>query len=208
MARCLPENGAHEGHMKPEPGIEVLGACLGAIYDGFGAFRSAASKFLLQHKLGTLGADKLATFSPADWYPLESFLAAYHAIQKEVGDQAIYAVGTSIAPNAPWPPFVTDVDSALQSLDVAYHMNHRKNGLVMADAQSGKMIEGIGHYSYQSTGATTAMVRCDNPYPCDFDRGIIFGIGQRWSRSRVLVEHDDGSCRKYGDMVCVYRVTK
>lgn len=81
-------------------------------------------------------------------------------------------------------------------IDVAYHMNHRGGE--------------IGNYEYQKTGERSALMICCNPYPCDFDRGIIESMIRRFKPKDSLmpmVDHNQDICRKKGDELCKYIVT-
>ena len=42
---------------------------------------------------------------------------------------------------------------------------------------------------------------CDGPYHCDFDRGILIGLGARFG-TKTHVSHADGGCRKHGAARC------
>jgi hypothetical protein len=65
-------------------------------------------------------------------------------------------------------PHIHDIHTALGSLDVAYHMNHRKNGMIMFDVQTGIMLEGIGHMiTTNEPDARRIFVESNTPYPCD-----------------------------------------
>ncbi len=83
------------------------------------------------------------------------------------------------------------------SIDVAYHMNH-KNGE-------------IGDYKFKATDAHGGKFVCKNPYPCDFDKGIIEAMANKFKPSdslAVLVEHDPKcDCRKTGGDSCTYNVS-
>ena len=80
----------------------------------------------------------------------------------------------------------------------------------MFDPSSGDMLEGIGHYGYEKAGETSAVMTCGNPYPCDFDRGIIDAMARAFKPADSLfikVRHDDTQpCRKNGADACTYRV--
>jgi hypothetical protein len=67
----------------------------------------------------------------------------------DVGPRALFQYGQHLPKYAPFPPTITDIQSAMGSMDAAYHMNHRKNGKVMFDPATGEMLEGIGHYGYR-----------------------------------------------------------
>ena len=70
-------------------------------------------------------------------------------------------IGKAIPENADFPPEVDNLEKALGPIDVAYPMNHRGGE--------------TGHYklvSYDEEKKEATMV-CNNPYPSEFDRGII-----------------------------------
>jgi hypothetical protein len=112
-------------------------------------------------------------------------------------------IGSRIPQIAQFPPGIDSLPAALASLDAAYHLNHRVNGRIMFDVVTGTITEGIGHYSCTlDEEARSAKMSFDNPYPCDFDRGILLGMGKRFAR-RVSVEHGAG-CRMEGAAQCRY----
>ncbi|HYG58952.1 MAG TPA: hypothetical protein VD902_12910 [Symbiobacteriaceae bacterium] len=150
---------------------------------------------------------------PGEWYPLDKYMAAFYGIAVKTGNAALHQIGKRIPENAAFPPHMHSFVTAMSSLDVAYHMNHRKNGQIMANPATGEMVEGIGHYRYvpPASGARQAKMICDNLYPCDFDRGILTALSQRFrppDAIRVRVEHAPaGPCRKKGDASCTYLLT-
>lgn len=192
-------------HSKVEQGIDVLGGCLQNIYDAFGAFKSSASRILLQHGLGSQGASKLAEFSPESWYPLGKFLEALKAIGDEAGEGVLFKSGHAVPTNVVWPPHVTDVFSALESIDAAYHMNHGKHGNPLFDPSTGDMQEGIGHYRFTRTG-DFAQIVCENPYPCMFDQGLIAAIATQFKQNARVQHASRSPCRRFGDSHCVYNI--
>jgi hypothetical protein len=130
------------------------------------------------------------------WYPIESVLGAYRDIQKQIGPNTMQAVGRNIPKNAEFPPGLTTVEQALKSLDVAYRMNHRGPG-------------DIGGYHYESMGARSARVTCDNPYPCPMDTGLVEAIAERFKPKDaffIRLQHEPAKCRDRGDAACVYNV--
>jgi hypothetical protein len=187
-----------------ESSIEVSGHSLGAIVEGFKAFRSVALKVMAQHGL----TGKKAGIDTAAWYPLGGFLKAYNAIALEVGTNVLFDIGESIPRNAKFPDSINDIDSAMRANDVAYHMNHRKSGVAMFNPATGVMLEGIGHYGYRRDGGERKIVVvCDNPYPCRFDHGILNAMAKRFEL-RSSVSHDDSkTCRAKGGLACTYVVS-
>jgi hypothetical protein len=191
-----------------ESKIEVLGESIGAFLEGFHMFPSVVHKILLKHGLAKQSAvDGKPIIDRSAWYPLNAWLETHHAIESEIGIGPLFDVGVCIPEHAPFPPHIVDVETAIASADIAYHMNHRRNGVVMFDPATGGMTEGIGHYGYQKVAGERKIVSvCDNPYPCNFDRGILTGCGRRIT-PRAKVVHQGGSCRKNGDKSCTYVIT-
>ena len=106
----------------------------------------------------------------------------------------LVAVGMSVPDNAEFPPDIQTVEDALASLNVAYQMNHRGGD--------------IGEYRYESTGERSGKMICRNPYPSDFDYGLIYRLIQKFrtaSDGHILVKLDtDAPSRKNGHESCTY----
>ena len=190
-----------------EPGIEVSGASLGAIVDGFRKYPTVAMKYLGRFGLVKNVAGKQAEIDRGGWYPLESWLAAYEGIAKEVGVNSLYSIGKGIPEAAVFPPEVNDIYSCLASIDVVYHLNHRKAGRPMFNPETGEMTEGIGHYKYQPVPNEKRIVFVgENPYPCDFDRGLVSAMAARFEAQSSTTHDNDAPCRKKGADSCTYVV--
>ena len=116
-------------------------------------------------------------------------------------------IGAAIPRNVFLPPSITDVVSVLQAIDVAFHMNHRKNGQVMFDPATGRMLEGIGHYTSRIEGPRRIAVVCENSYPCAFDRGLVTAFAQRFAPNAKGVHDDSAPCRAKGANSCTNVVT-
>jgi hypothetical protein len=140
--------------------------------------------------------------------PLAGFLSAYKAIEREVGPNVLTDIGVAITTNAPFPPGITDIVKGQMAIDVAYHLNHRRAGMVMFDPATGKMLEGIGHYTVQQlTGEKKLLNIGANPYPCSFDLGVVTAMAQRFE-ARAKVVHDTARpCRSKGGSECHYVIT-
>jgi hypothetical protein len=170
------------------PQVQVNGQTVLAIVHGCGAFKDRASAILAQCGLNDP--------KPGMWYTQQNWLDAFKVISDTIGPTTLLNIGRSIPENADWPPQVNSVETALASIDVAYHMNHRFGE--------------IGHYTFTSTGPNSGKMVCDNPYPCDFDRGIVEAAARKFAKpgSLVKVIHDDSQpCRKKGQNSCTYLVT-
>jgi hypothetical protein len=173
--------------------------------DAFGHYKSAASKLLLEHGMGKKGPDGLVEFDPNAWYPLDANLRCLAAIGAQA-ESILHQAGKLIPKHFPFPPQINDVPSVLKTLDVAYHMNHRLRGVVMFDPATGKLLDGIGHYTAELGKPGEATVFCDNPYPCALDRGLLFGVIRRFA-ARATVDHVGDACRAKGATACTYRVS-
>ncbi len=133
---------------------------------------------------------------PGEWYRQQAWLDAFKEIAETVSSEALYKIGQRIPYNAQFPPAVNTVEKALLSLNAAYHVNHRGGG--------------IGSYRFIKTGERSGTMICKNPYPCDFDRGLIEAVIDRFSSGEAVaaaVSHDDTApCRKRGADSCTYLV--
>jgi hypothetical protein len=190
-----------------EPKIEVNGQTVFSIVDGLGSFKTLSKKHLTSVNIGKIENNELV-IDTNGWYSQESWLEAFQSIAKEIGDNSLFKIGLSIPKNATFPPWVKDITSAIQSIDVAYHINHRKNGKALFDMQSGQMTEGIGHYGFEKLeGKNMILSECKNPYPCAFDKGIITAMAQEFEVKASVVHDDSKPCRKNGADSCTYIIT-
>ncbi len=183
-------------------GVEVSGEAVFSIIDGMGAFRSRALKIL--------STNGIPEPEPGQWYSQQAWLDSFKTISETVGAVTLAVIGRKIPENAHFPPDIDNIEKALESIDVAYHMNHRLAGEVLFNPRTGEMKEGIGHYGYEKIGEKKVRMICNNPYPCDFDRGIIEAMAQRFKPAACLfvkVAHDDSApCRKKDADRCTYYI--
>lgn len=187
-------------------GVENTGGGIQTILEGFGSFTLLGSQYLADEGIGTVNDDGIINIDPHGWYPFDRFIRAFNRIGKEVGAQVLFNAGTTVPKYAQLPPTIKDIESALMSLDVAYHMSHRLKGEPMFNVKTGEMKEGIGHYAAKPDGERRFKLVCDNPYPCDLDRGIVAGMAYRFE-PKANVTHVPGSCRNKGGTSCTYVVT-
>jgi len=190
-----------------QSGFEVTGRGIPAALEAFGEFTVLAGQMLMANGVGKPDRSGFIQADTEGWYPLEGYLQAYRQIEEQLGPQMIRKMGAAKARHAVFPPNMVDITTAMQSMDVGYHMNHRQHGRPMFDPLSGVMLEGIGHYHCQLTlGQKRILMRCDNPYPCKFDEGILEALARRFSPGAML-EHESGSCRRKGGTSCSYLIT-
>lgn len=170
-----------------EPHVEVSGEAILSTVAGIG--ERALSDFT-EYGLGNVQA--------GGWYPQQHWLNLLRAVAEGKTNSMfdLVAIGMKIPETAVFPPEIDSIQAALHAIDVAYRMNHR-NGE-------------IGSYSCQVVNDHSIDIVCDNPYPCDFDYGIIWGMARRFRPGRAVftVRHDDKApCRNKGGESCTYHVT-
>lgn len=187
--------------------IQVLGANLSNVLNAFGSFQLLASRIMLEEGLGAESADGIVQFERDRWYPVARWLATFERIGREYGESMLGQVGFAVPKNAIFPPFVTDIDSALKSVDIAYHMNHALDGEAMFSPVTGNMLEGIGHYGYlRVPGKKQIIAECTNPYPCPFDLHLLQAMAQRFESTATVTHDPTKPCRKQGGPSCTYIV--
>ncbi len=191
-----------------EEGIEVNGQTVYAIVDGFSLFKEIPSKILFAEGIGTKDVNGIVEIAPDAWYSHDAWLRAFEKIAEDGGIALLYKIGARIPENAAFPPWVDNIDAAIRSIDIAYHMNHRKQGSVMFGEKTGTMLEGIGHYGYEKIENQSKIISvCNNPYPCEFDRGIITTMAKKFESGAMVTHDDEEPCRKKGADACTYNVT-
>jgi hypothetical protein len=171
------------------PNSEVVGQAILSIVGGMEVVQSRALRILAENGITPL--------KPDQWYPLSNLLNAFRLIFEKIGPSTVRAIGRKIPEHAHFPPDVDNLEKGLRSIDVAYHMAHRGS-------------DAIGGYHYEQYDRRSAKMRCDNPYPCDLDLGLVEAICDRYRPKDSLwvrIEHDPRSCRRRGDASCTYLIT-
>jgi hypothetical protein len=167
------------------PGVEVNGWTVLSIVKSTGSFENNVLKILAAH--GILDP------KPDFWYPQQGLLDSLREISEQFGSKMLVQIGRKISENIQYPPQINNIEKALSSIDDTYHMSHRGGE--------------IGHYTFTITGGRAGKMFCNNPHPCDFDRGIILAMSQRFApiAHAAYVLHDETQpCRKKGADTCTY----
>jgi hypothetical protein len=187
-------------------GVEVNGKSIYSVVESFAIARWLPGKILSECGIGKLTADAHLIIDPESWYSQAAWMRALSRIAREAGPRFLRRIGERIPENAKFPAWVTDIHGAIRSIDIAYHMNHRRDACVMFDSETGAMRDGIGHYGYEAVpGKQEILSECRNPYPCPFDEGILFAMARRF-QPEADVAHNTVACRSKGDAACVYRI--
>jgi hypothetical protein len=174
----------------PSNHVEVYGQSVQAIINAMEFLKLKAQRVLASHGIQPLEPDK--------WYPLQSVVESFNDILRQVGPHTTRSIGRAVPKSAVFPPAIASFESALASLDQAYRMNHRGSG-------------DIGSYRYQNQAGLerTGRMVCDNPYPCEFDQGIIEALYDRFQPEGsflLRIEHDPSGCRAKGARACTYHL--
>jgi hypothetical protein len=168
--------------------VMVNGQTVLSVISGMGAFRETAVQILQRNGIRNP--------APTAWYPQQAWLNAFREIANTIGLNTLYQIGKSIPGSAKFPPGIDTVEKALASIDIAYHLNHR----------SGE----IGHYSFEKTGPSKGTMTCKNPYPCEFDRGLIEAMASQFKLAGAIirVQHDSAKpCRSKQGESCTYAIS-
>ncbi len=181
--------------------VEVNGQTILSVISGMKGFETSARSILSNNGIVDPVPDK--------WYSQQAWLEAFKEIANKIGSKTLFRIGKMIPENADWPPDVNSIEKALASVDIAYHMNHRISNAVMFNPNTGVMLEGIGNYKYDKTGENQITITSHNPYPCDFDKGIIKSAAIRFvpfGYEIIFKENIAQGCRKRGHEECYYIV--
>jgi hypothetical protein len=174
-----------------EKGVEVNGQTVLSIVNALEAGRSTRHNILAKHNL--------TNPDPKGWYSQKDWLDAFKEISETFGVHTLFAIGEAIPENAIFPPEIDNLESALASIDVAYHLNHRYGE--------------IGHYTLTSFDdkKRTAIMVCNNPYPSEFDKGIITTMVRKFKPSDSFIYDvqldETKETRLRGADSCTYIIT-
>jgi hypothetical protein len=170
--------------------VEVMGQTIISVVNALPTGQETRLAILKRHKI---------TPQEGVWYKQQAWLDAFKEMATEIGDRTLFAIGKAIPEHAAFPPQIDNLQKALSAIDVAYQMNHR-NGAI------GKYT--LTHFDEKKREATMV---CNNPYPSEFDRGIISAMLRRF-RPKDSFKYDvvtdvSAKSRLKGDDSCTYRVT-
>ncbi len=149
------------------PNIKVNGQTILSFINAMPAYKNVMQGILDNHGLSEL--------APNEWYSQTAWLEAFREIGVKLGSNTLFAIGKAIPENAIFPPDVQDLEGALAAIDVAYHMNHTEGE--------------IGYYKLleYNSNLRIAIMECKNPYPSDFDRGIITAMARKFKSPDVII---------------------
>ncbi|RLD79594.1 MAG: hypothetical protein DRJ10_08630 [Bacteroidetes bacterium] len=143
-----------------------------------------------QKVIQILANNGISNLEKLKWYNQQEWLNAFKQIYDTIGSHTLFSIGKAIPDSATFPENIVSLRDALQSIDIAYHNNHKGGE--------------IGYYRLTKFNELErkAMMVCKNPYPCPFDRGIITSIVRKFKPVDSLnheVELDKSSPDKLDD---------
>ena len=188
-------------------GVEVHGQDILSFMGALGDFMSIGQRLLQDLKIGTRASDGQYVITPGVWYALRDKIRILIAVKERVGTTTLRRVGEKIPENALFPPSIVDIHSALRAIDIAYHMNHRKDGKPLIDLETGTITDAIGHYGYQAVPGERRIISiCDSPNPSEYDEGILFAMARRFEPKASVVLDPEAPTRRAGGRSCRFVV--
>jgi hypothetical protein len=169
-------------------GVEVQSSTAKALMDALGLLSQETRRILAQHGIPTLVQQ--------EWYPIETLLGCLRDIRSQMGPYTLHSLGRLSAQHIAFLPTVGSFPVALASLHEAYQTRHRGQ-------------ENLGGYHAESHGGRAARIRCDNPYPCEFDQGLLESLFERFPPQeafRLRCAHVPDGCRTQGAPACLYHL--
>ncbi len=169
-----------------DPQATVRAANVTATLAAFRLLPDVGRRLIERHELPVddLRADR--------FIPVQRWLDALREIQGAVGPKKVREVGRLIIEKADFPPVFSDAMAILEALDQIYHLNHNGD---------------VGHYRIKRLGPNAIEIRCETPYPKDFEWGLVEGIcSHPRANGRYAVEFEPA--KKPGDLTCTLIVRK
>jgi len=170
--------------------VQVLGQTVLSIVTALSNGQENRKEILSRHGIKSV--------EPEQWYSQEAYLNAFKEISESVGPSTLFVIGKAIPENAKFPPQIDSLEKALAAIDMAYKMNHKGGE--------------IGYYKLTSFDKKerVATVECKNPYPSEFDRGIITTMLRKFKpsdslRTDVILDTNKPT-RISGADSCTYKV--
>jgi hypothetical protein len=148
-----------------DPSATVRAANVRATLEAFHLVPSMGRRLVERHRL------RVEELGPDQFVPIQSWLEALKEVQEHVGQSMVRSVGVRIVENADFPHTFPDAESILLALDTIYHLNHRGD---------------VGHYYSSRSADGSIVVRCETPYPREFERGLVEGICRNRSAKDIL----------------------
>lgn len=136
--------------------VEVNGEVVHSILEGMGDYREIGLQILERN--GIKSPEK------GEWYNLQNLMDSFREIDEKLGSDTLFLIGSKIPEVAIFPPGIENMEDGMPLIDQAYNMNHRGGD--------------IGYYKFSMVDENNAVMEAKNPYPCEFDRGLVTGFAK------------------------------
>lgn len=143
-----------------DPAVKVIGQSI--------LLFANAMDFGKEERIEILEKHGLVNLDPTQWYDLQKWLDAFKELSEGMWASTLFIIGKEIPGNAKFPPQIDSIEKALYSINIAYHMNHSQGNIGIYDVTM-----------FDAVQRKAEMV-CRNPYPSDFDRGILAAMAERF----------------------------
>ncbi len=125
--------------------------------------------------------------------PVQSWLEVLKEVQEHVGQSMVRSVGARIVERAEFPPTFPGAEAILLALDTIYQLNHRGD---------------VGHYHSSRSADGSIVIRCETPYPRQFEWGLVEGICRTRCAPGLLYSVDYAPGPIDGDLTCTLTVCR
>jgi hypothetical protein len=169
-----------------DPKAMVRAANVRATLDAFKLVPAIGLRIIEKHSLN------VKDLRPDNFILVQRWLDAMKEIQDDVGEAKLREVGRKIVESADIPS--EDSETILLNIDKIYYLNHKGD---------------VGHYLSRRLPDGAIEVRCETPYPRNFEWGLVEGFCTHPTAAqghRYAIEYTDGP--RTGDHTCTLVVRR
>jgi hypothetical protein len=188
LANNLTEEWVMTNKIKYDMNAEVTAKLPLGVFEVLRRLGVDPQPFIERHNLENLQADS--------WLPISDYLALLEDVQKNANNYyTLISVGSKIPELADKMPETFTLQDLFRNMNDSYHINHR-NGE-------------IGNYFVEFLAENHIRVIAQNPYPSDFDYGLVWGGAKYFAPKGTFVKvvRAESPSRLKGDDHCIYDIT-
>lgn len=123
-----------------------------------------------------------------EWFPFQDWMDAFKEISLRFGDMNLFLTGIAFI-NQDELPSINSLREAFERINLGYHSEHRKDGKLMYDMETNKLLDGIGSFSILSfdEDQKEAKIVCNTPYPSKFEEGVLYELTRKFKPNAQTV---------------------
>jgi len=116
----------------------------------------------------------LVNINPENWFKQQKLLDAQKQIGTKFGSNTLFLIGKNIPDNAIFPPGIDSIEKALNTLNMAYKMNHRGDN--------------VGFYKLMGHDKTAKrlIIQSKTSYPEELEKGLITSLARKFETAVVV----------------------